>query len=71
MKLGITKWKKHVVDAHGIARWMGLIECSMAKVNELDQNRANVLVTRESLLYAYFEPDRLAQLSNALVSIYV
>ena len=34
----------------------------MTKVSEADQNRAQVLVTRE--LYAYFGPDRRAQ--NAL-----
>ena len=38
----------------------------MTKVSEADQNRAQVLVTRE--LYAYFGPDRRAQNALRLLS---
>ena len=39
VKKGVTKWKRHVVDV-GSQIGAGSIECSMAKVSKLDQNRA-------------------------------
>ena len=63
MKKGVTKSKRHVVDV-GSQIGAGSIECSMAKVSKLDQNRAHVIVTRELLLYPYFGPDRRSSSNN-------